>query len=328
MKRILAPLLVAGVGLALLPGISQAGANANAKIQLHLATTTTKNACAAGRIPPCFSMVTNGSLYPTIYFAYLLVADGNATAGVGGLQCGITYPGGTGGGSNSPINVYSWSLCATLEFPSTSWPAPGGGNLITWDTASKCQRLEPGGAGTGVVAAAGYFYLAAYGEGTLAVIPRPVDGKAKVADCASNEDLIAGVGFPGSVASHLGSAKFSAGGNIHGANPCAGLPGDLCHVRGPATVAPGQTGIVYTVDPDEVSSTGSWVIFGNGVIESSNNTSATVRATGVGAFHLVYQLYSGCVEGCGCDLNVTVEAPTAVEASSWSRIKAMYPGLK
>lgn len=324
MKPSLAPLLLAGLGLALLPGVSQAGANANAKIQLHLATTTTKNACAATRIPPCFSMVTNGSLYPTIYFAYLLVADGNATAGVGGLQCGISYPGGTGGGSNTPINVYSWSLCATLEFPSTGWPAPGGGNLITWDTASKCQRLEPGGAGTGVVAAAGYFYLAAYGEGRLAVTPRPVDGLAKVADCASNEDIVAS----GVSSTHLGSADFSAGGVNRGANPCAGIPGDYCHVRGPATVGAGQTGIVYTVDPGEVGPAGSWLIFGNGVIESSNNASATVRATGPGTFNIGYQVTPGCVEGCGCALNVNVVAPTAVEAASWSRIKAMYPGSR
>ena len=328
MKRIRALILMAGAVLALLPVASHAGQNANAKIQIHLAGTTTKNACAASRIPPCYNMVTNGSLYPTAYFAYLVVADGNAPAGIGGLQCGISYAGGTGGGSTTPINIYSWTLCATLEFTSTGWPAPGGGNLITWDTATKCQRTEPGGAGTGVVAAAGYFYMAAYGEGTLAVTPRPVDGKAKVADCASNEDLIGGVGFPINVGSHLGSAKFSAGGLTHGANPCAGLVGDLCHVRGPASVAAGQAGIVYTVDPGEVSPFGSWTIFGNGVIESSNNTSATVRATGAGTFYINYLLYSGCVEGCGCSLPVTVEAPTVVEHSSWSRIKAMYPGTK
>ena len=30
----------------------------------------------------------------------------------------------------------------------------------------RCQRQEPGGAGTGVVATAGYFYMAAYGPVT------------------------------------------------------------------------------------------------------------------------------------------------------------------
>ena len=44
------------------------------------------------------------------------------------------------------------------------------------------SRFEPGGAGTGVSAAAGYFYMAAYTPDMLRVTPRPVDGRAKLAD--------------------------------------------------------------------------------------------------------------------------------------------------
>lgn len=323
MKPSLAPLLMAGLGLALLPGVSLAEANANAKILLHLAQPVTKNACINSRIPTCTSVVTNGSLDPAAYFAYLLVADGSAPAGIGGLQCGIAYPGGAGGGVNTPINVFSWTLCATLEFTSTGWPAPGGGNLMTWDTSTKCQRYEPGGAGTGVVAAAGYFYMAAYGPGRMAVTNRPVDGQAKVADCMSNEDII-GIGYDDL---SLGSLEFSAGGVTQGYRPC-GYIRDYCHLIGPSSVGAGQTSLVYTVGPGEASPAGYWLISGNGVIESSNNVSATVRATGPGTFTIGYQVAAGCVEGCGCGLNVSVLAPTAVEPSHWSRIKAMYPGSR
>jgi hypothetical protein len=116
------------------------------------------------------------------------------------------------------VDVLAWTLCATLEFPSTGWPASGGGNLVAWDTINSCQNYEPSGPGTGVVAAAGYFYLAAYSNDVMMLIPRPVDGLAKVADCLARETTIADVGVPRSP-SHLGTARFSTGGG-QGYNPC------------------------------------------------------------------------------------------------------------
>lgn len=324
MKRILAPFLVAGLGLALLSGVSEAGQNRNAKIVLHLPGGISKGSPCV-RLPSCSSITTNGSLYPRLYFAYLLVTDGHAGAGIGGLQCGIAYPGGTSLiGGNAPINIFSWMRCATLEFTSTGWPAPGGGNLITWDTNTKCQRIEPGGSGTGAVANAGYFYLAAYAPGRLAVTTRPLDGLGRVADCSSNEDIIAS----GTNDFRLGYVEFSAGGATPGYNPCGSFQQIYCHVLGPTSVAAGQAGIVYTVNPSEITPEGYWLISGNVVIDQSDNTSATVHATGPGTFNIGYQVGIGCVEGCGCGLEVTVNAPTAVMPSSWSRIKAMYPGSK
>ena len=221
MKRALASVLVAGLGLAAFSTVSFAGANANAKLLLHLNTTTTKLTCGVRGTPSCVNVVSNGALYPTNYFAYLVVADGNQVAGLGGLQCGIQYNGALGAG----VDVFSWTLCATLEFSSTGWPNAGGGNLITWDTATKCQRFVPAGndPANGVTAAAGYFYMGAYTADVMQITPRPVDGQAKVADCLSNEDLIGGTGFPAGPPSHLGSASFSGAGNIAGYNPC-GLP--------------------------------------------------------------------------------------------------------
>jgi hypothetical protein len=106
------------------------------------------------------------------------VAQGDAVSGVGGLQCGITYD----PAAHAGVDVFNWTLCASLEFPSSgpngAWPAAGSGNLITWDGAFRCQRTQPDG--SGVVAAAGYFYCAAYSTDRLELIPRPVDGQAKV----------------------------------------------------------------------------------------------------------------------------------------------------
>ena len=59
---------------------------------------------------------------------------------------------------------------------------------------------------------AGYFYLAAYGSGTLRLIPRPADGLAMVSDCSAQATQIPSEG--------LGTARFSPGALIAGYNPC------------------------------------------------------------------------------------------------------------
>lgn len=221
MKRALASVLVAGLGLTALSAVSFAAPNTQAKIIIHLAAPTTKAACTRSVAnPSCQNVLNRGNLYPTLYFANLLVMDGDAVGGISGLQCGIQYNAAPGQG----VDVFGWTLCATLEFasagPNGPWPASGSGNLITWDASTKCQRTEPGGPGTGVVANAGYFYCASYTPDQIQVIPRPVDGVAKVADCASNEFVIGGVGFPVGPPSHLGACAFSANGVTTAYNPC------------------------------------------------------------------------------------------------------------
>lgn len=223
MKRALASVLVAGLCITGASTVSFAGANANAKILLHVLPTTSKNPCTRSVASPsaaaCNAISFNGlSLYPTNYYAYLLVTDGNQAAGIAGLQCGIQYNQALGAG----VDVFTWTNCATLEFSSTGWPASGGGNLITWDNTAKCQRTIPAGNDplNGVVAVAGYFYMGAYTPDLMRVTPRPVDGQAKVGDCAGNEDLIGGLGYPAVAPSHLGIAAFGQAG---GYNPC-GLP--------------------------------------------------------------------------------------------------------
>lgn len=218
MKRVLASVLVAGLATAAFAADSFAGANANAKIQLHILGTTTKNACTRIQTTPaCQSIVTQGNLYPTLYFTHVLVTDANATAGIAGVQFGIQYTG-PGAVDGVGVDIFGWTLCATLEFqsPAPSWPNSGAGNLVTWDATTRCQVFEPGGPGTGVTANAGYFYMAAYGPGTFAITPRPVDGAAKVADCAASEDVVQSTDVP-RTPSHLGSVGF---GGQPGYNPC------------------------------------------------------------------------------------------------------------
>jgi len=210
------PALLIGAVIGAWSSLALAGPNENAKIVVHLVSPTTKNACGRAQAQPsCGAIVSQGSLFPSSYFAYVLAVDGDATAGISGVQFGINYIGAPGIG----IDVESWTKCATLEFQMDGWPAPGTGTLLTWDAVNRCQRIEPGGPGTGVVAVAGYFYCAAYTADTLTIIPRPVDLAAKVASCDAVEDTLDSPTLH-RVPSPLGFASFSMGALVPGYNPC------------------------------------------------------------------------------------------------------------
>ena len=203
------------------------------KLLLHVVPTTTSDQCAAGSLSDCRDAVTEATLSARNvgpwYYVYLLAARGDYS-NVGGLSMGITYEQGrpTDINNGSGIDIFSWNLCATLEFVTpgpSSWPQPGGGDLLTWDTVSKCQAGE--------TAVAGYFYVAAYGPDELKLIPRPVDGRARLADCCSHEVTL------GTAA--LGSANFSTTGTTPGCNPCDGP----C----PGTATPAYTAFACTPQP-------------------------------------------------------------------------------
>lgn len=196
-----------------------AGPNADARILIHLLAPTRKNACTRPEATPdCAGVVTKGGLAPQMYYAYLLVVGADAEAGVAGVQCGIQY----NAAEKAGVDILAWKNCGTLEFTSDDWPASEGGNLVTWDATVRCQTSAPHGPAAGVEAVIGYFYCAAYGPDTLRVIPRPVDGFAKVADCKSVEDLINSREQPAAPA-RLGYAVFSAGGKVPGYAPCGAL---------------------------------------------------------------------------------------------------------
>jgi len=208
MKRALASVIAAGIATAALSTVSFAGPNADANIELHILGLTTKNACTRNSAlqggftqPNCDQLVNEAGL--GYFYVHVLVTDGDAAAGVAGMQFGIQY--GSGMLDGVGIDIFDWFLCATLEFPQPAplWPNNGGGTLITWDSTNRCQQFEPGGVGTGVVANAGYFYMGAYGPATFQITVRPVDGFAKVASCAAEEDDLG----PGD----LGAATFGIG---------------------------------------------------------------------------------------------------------------------
>ena len=138
------------------------------------------------------------------YWTYLLVCNGSDSTGIAGMEMGVQYPG--------VIQIYNWISCSDLQFPDGIWPNSGGSNLLTW-TLANCHldRSEPAVPRT-VIAIGGYFYMGAYGASQMSVIPRPVSGRAKVADCASRED-----DFTFAIPSHLGVAGF---GGAAGYNPC------------------------------------------------------------------------------------------------------------
>lgn len=198
---------------------SAAGPNDNAKVLIHIAQVDF-SVCSSPRVrPSCVGVRERGDLYPAIHLAYLLVMDGNAEAGVGSVHCGISYD----SAFQTGVDVFSWTLCGTSESPAAGvngpWPSSGSSNTLQWNAATNCQRFEPGGAGSGVVAAAGYFYLGAYTPDILAVIPAPSDGVATVQSCLGDVDIIEGGGIQ-RTPSHLGFARFSSGGAEPGYNPC------------------------------------------------------------------------------------------------------------
>ncbi|HEX7880354.1 MAG TPA: hypothetical protein VF720_13145, partial [Candidatus Eisenbacteria bacterium] len=176
-------------------------------------SVTTKNHCSRAELTCCSDAMTQGVL-DTPYFLYVLVAPSDSMwardTGIAGVQFGLNYQGAhdPSGNPSLTIDVFGWTSCATLEFrtPTPSWPNPGSGIIITWDTTSVCQRKQ--------VAVAGYFYMTAYQPGYFQLVPRPVDQQAKVVTCDAVERYVEMYNPP--------TAAFSNGATYSGWNPCSG----------------------------------------------------------------------------------------------------------
>lgn len=191
---------VFAAGLALVAGPSFAGLNQNAKIFAHLGPVVAKNACA--QLPAdCRNAVVTGNV-GSFYHLYVGVGNMDDSVGVAGCQFGIQY---LDAGSVG-VDVFSWTKCATLEFATGNWPLNHSGNLITWDPMNSCQRGP-------APAMAGYFYVGIYSADRFALIPHPIDGRIKVANCASVEDDLTGQS-----PSPAGYVDFGTG---PGYNPCS-----------------------------------------------------------------------------------------------------------
>lgn len=208
MKRTSCLILFALVCLGLLSALpALAGTQDSAVIALHQqAHQTTKNCTdnsPNGQNIPCSNYSVDNAPLNSARDVYLVVAKGDPAAGIQGLVCGLAV---------SPnVVVNNWYLCADLDFPSFSpaptWPQNGSGNLITWVS---CQNTVIGS--DGVHAVAGYFYMYAYGNGSVEVTPRNYISAPdfRVADCSASESDITAPG---------GKIGF---GNVLGVNPCSG----------------------------------------------------------------------------------------------------------
>jgi hypothetical protein len=169
---------------------ARAGSIPEPGVGVHIASVITKNQCEppAGVTDPYhFRFVEPTLSTPEGPFYFLYVMGCNyLDRGLGGIEFGINYPGGyEPAGGLQPICVFDWTLCADLEFPSTGWPAPGGGNLITWSTANCGPDVQP--EWFIMYKVAGFFYLGAYSPAQFTITTRPVSGLFKVADCAAVE---------------------------------------------------------------------------------------------------------------------------------------------
>jgi hypothetical protein len=219
------------------PSPARATSNVSAKIQLHLAGTVAK-VCL---VPPaCSNQVTHGELAPLDYYAFVLVTDADLGSGVQGCSFGIEYPG-PGAADGIGIDILSWTTCnGAPTIASGNWPNSGSGAVIP---LGACSWQEPGGPGTGVVAAIGYFYCTAYSPAALRVVPRQVDGLATVTDCGNQVRVVEG-GTVTHTPSYLGIAGFGNGET--GYSPCnapcssATAPPEFVQTWGSPGSGPGQ----------------------------------------------------------------------------------------
>jgi hypothetical protein len=205
MKRFAMTVLL-GALVAGFAGPASAGDNVQAAIALHITPANNGMGCSPAGLTAATVQAETPTLSPgNFYWTYLIVCNGSDSTGIAGLECGIDYP--------AAVQVYNWALCADLQFPFGGWPASGSSNLLTWITTTNCQidQSEPG-VPRSVIAVGGYFYMGAYAPSQMSIIPRPVSGSAKVADCDSAEDDLTFL-----VPSHLGVAGF---GGAPGYNPC------------------------------------------------------------------------------------------------------------
>jgi len=145
------------------------------------------------------------------YNAVLCVFNGDVDEGIAGMSFGIEYD----SNSASGVDVWGWTRCADLSFPSDNWPDAGEGNRITWLKSQNCQRETPDG--LTVTAVAGFFYIFAYSADRMEITThnRLSSGpELRVANC----DGVSVDIDPQTQAGHLG---FSDDESEKGDLPCA-----------------------------------------------------------------------------------------------------------
>jgi hypothetical protein len=152
-RFVVALVAVAGFAAPAIPARAQVFEPAQPKILLHVTAQTTKNQCAfplAGLAGSCLNAVTEASSNgdgSATYFIYIVVAKGDSMLNLAGFQLGIDYDreyahNSTSVNDHAGIDMFSWSLCASLQFAGSDWTATGAqpvaGNQVTWDPQNTC----------------------------------------------------------------------------------------------------------------------------------------------------------------------------------------------
>jgi len=207
MKRALIGLLLGCVTMGL-GSVATAGDNDQVGIAIHLGALVTKDLCLNAPNVTSSTIVTSGTVGPA-FGAWVLVCNGSDSTGIAGVEYGITY----NSTALQGVDVFGWNACGSLEFPGAGYPNAGGDNIVTWDPINNCQNVnsEPFVPKT-VVAMVGQLYVIAYSPDQLTIVPAVRSGFAKVADCASSEDIVSG-----QVPTHMGFVEFGGGA---GYSPC------------------------------------------------------------------------------------------------------------
>jgi hypothetical protein len=209
----LGTLLARATGVALLSlaaTTATAGTNEDATLILHLvpAQSVKRATCVNHGITDCSEIVTSGDL-DTEYYAYVMATDLDTATGIAGVQFGISYDDTLGRGVD--VFDFGWQYCTLLEWPTEDWPRANTGNLLTWNQNTDCQRGFP--------VVVGFFTVVAHSPDRLRIIPRPVDGLARVSACGLNT-----VNAPEKMddlkLENLGWADFGGYGGGQGYNPC------------------------------------------------------------------------------------------------------------
>jgi len=169
------PLVLAiGLLLAWTAGPAVAGPNPDFKLILHLVPMPEKKReinCFAKLPKTAAEVVTKGELNQE-YLVYVLITDFSPKEGVAGVQFGISY----NGAPNEGVDMTGpWKTCTLYQWPMEDWPASNTGNLLTWNQSEDCQEKSP--------LPVGFFTVTAYSPDRLKIIPRPVDGMARIATC-------------------------------------------------------------------------------------------------------------------------------------------------
>jgi hypothetical protein len=159
------------------PGRATAGVSPDAKIVVHLVPVEKRvkrmNICGRHGVEGLSDVVTRGETGQG-YLAYVLVTDFDTETGIAGAQFGISY----NDSAEVGVDIIYWQNCTLYEWPMDGWPGSETGNLLTWNQMSDCQGTEP--------LVIGLFHLTAHSQDRFKIIPRPVDGLARLAACGVN----------------------------------------------------------------------------------------------------------------------------------------------